>query len=117
MIRAIFFYLLLLAVVKPAYSQLNSYDSILVKSDWRTFRVHLPKGYTGSKFYPLLLGLHGGGGSSLQFALSSELSTKADSAGFIVVYPDGKKNPFHLCIHPRSIASFRSGQPLMNVRL
>lgn len=75
------------------YAQSNSYDSIRVGSDWRTFRLHLPKGYTPNQTYALVLGLHGGGGSALQFALSTELTSKSDSAGFIVVFPEGKKNP------------------------
>lgn len=93
MIKRLLFLLLVIAAIKPMVAQTNSYDSILVNSDWRTFRVHLPKGYTASKTYPLVLALHGGGGSAAQFALSSELTVKADSAGFIVVFPEGKKNP------------------------
>lgn len=89
------FFLLLLSflAVKNSPSQTNSYDSIQVDSDWRTFRIHLPKGYAPNRTYALVLGLHGGGGSALQFALSSELPGKADSAGFIAVFPEGKKNP------------------------
>ncbi len=55
----------------------------------RTYRLHIPPSYDGSQAVPLVVGLHGGGGSGRQFERSSEFSAKADEAGFIVVYPDG----------------------------
>jgi polyhydroxybutyrate depolymerase len=60
----------------------------------RTYRVHLPTSYydTDNKL-PLVLGLHGGGGSGEQFETQTELSSKSDAAGFIIVYPDGLTNP------------------------
>jgi polyhydroxybutyrate depolymerase len=53
---------------------------------------HLPKGYDVSKKYPLVLAFHGGsplGYQSIQY--QSRLSEKSDTAGFIVVYPEGVK--------------------------
>jgi polyhydroxybutyrate depolymerase len=57
---------------------------------------HLPTGYNPSIQYPLVLCFHGGqnGAQSSQLgwqaiAFMSKLSQKADSAGFIVVYPEG----------------------------
>jgi polyhydroxybutyrate depolymerase len=72
----------------------NIYDSIYVDTMWRTYMTHLPDGYDNAAQYPLVLAFHGGqaGNASLGwFALAyqSELSQKADSAGFIVVYPEG----------------------------
>ena len=84
---------LLLLIQTMVTTAQTSYDSILIKNDWRTFLLHLPKAYNNSHTYPLVIGLHGGGGKALQFAYTSELSEKADSAGFIIVYPEGKKNP------------------------
>lgn len=93
MIKRIPLLLIAFLIAQIAFPQSNSYDSIRVGSDWRTFRLHLPKGYTSNQRYALVLGLHGGGGSALQFALSTELISKSDSAGFIVAFPEGKKNP------------------------
>jgi polyhydroxybutyrate depolymerase len=60
----------------------------------RSYRVHLPTAYyDGENSFPLVLALHGGGGSGEQFETQSGLSDKASSAGFIVVYPDGLPNP------------------------
>ena len=73
----------------------NIYDSMYVGNRWRTFMTHLPTGYNSNTIYPLILGFHGGqqAATSAQgwsvFAYQSKLSEKSDSAGFIVVYPEG----------------------------
>lgn len=74
----------------------NIYDSIFVGNRWRTYMLHLPIGYNPSNQYSLLFCFHGGqsGASSSQLgwqavAYMSNLTAKADSAGFIVVYPEG----------------------------
>jgi polyhydroxybutyrate depolymerase len=60
----------------------------------RTFRVHLPSGYyEATNNLPLVLALHGGGGSAEQFEAQSELNEKSDTENFIVVYPEGRENP------------------------
>jgi polyhydroxybutyrate depolymerase len=60
----------------------------------RTYRVHLPSNYyTNKNKVPLVLGLHGGGGSGEQFETQTDLDTKADAEGFVIVYPDGIVNP------------------------
>ena len=74
----------------------NVYDSIFVNGSWRYYMAHLPTGYTSNNNYPLVLGFHGGqqaATSSLgwsAFAYQSRLSEKADSEGFIMVYPEGR---------------------------
>lgn len=68
------------------------YDSIYVDGRWRTYLTHLPQSYNPAVNYPLVLAFHGGGPlgyQSIQF--QSRLSQKSDSAGFIVVYPEGVK--------------------------
>jgi polyhydroxybutyrate depolymerase len=83
---------LLMLLNSAAICQTNTYDSIFAGGRWRTFLTHLPTGYNTSAKYPLVLAFHGGspiGYQSIQ--LQSKLSQKADSAGFIVVYPEGVK--------------------------
>ena len=83
---------LLIIVSNFAFGQTNVYDSISFGGRWRTFMTHFPTGYTISKKYPLVLAFHGGsplGYQSIQY--QSRLSEKSDSAGFIVVYPEGVK--------------------------
>lgn len=55
----------------------------------RTYLLHLPPAYDGSAPFPLVIAMHGGFGSALNLQRTSELSEKADAAGFIVVYPEG----------------------------
>ena len=57
----------------------------------RTYWLNLPPGFDKGNDYPLVIALHGGGGSGQQFETSSKLTEKADAEKFIVVYPDGVK--------------------------
>ena len=69
-------------------------DTLRHDGQTRIYWVHVPPAYkkNGSSL-PLLIALHGGGGSGQQFESQSKLSDKADQEGFIVVYPDGMQNP------------------------
>lgn len=91
--KKIFFSISLVLIMQNfLFCQTNTYDSIFVGGRWRTFLTHLPTGYNTSTKYPLVLAFHGGsplGYQSIQ--LQSKLSQKADSSGFIVVYPEGVK--------------------------
>jgi polyhydroxybutyrate depolymerase len=55
----------------------------------RTFIVHVPPSYDGSKPYPLVFVLHGLGGSAQGMVNITRFSEKADSEGFIVAYLQG----------------------------
>jgi polyhydroxybutyrate depolymerase len=57
----------------------------------RSYRIHIPPSYDKARLFPLLIALHGGGGTGkkmekLTFEGFNKLS---DREGFIVVYPDG----------------------------
>ena len=90
--KLIFQFAFSFVLINFAFGQTNVYDSISFGGRWRTYMTHLPTGYTVSKKYPLILAFHGGsplGYQSIQY--QSRLSEKSDSAGFIVVYPEGVK--------------------------
>lgn len=55
----------------------------------RRYEIHVPPSYIKNKPYPVVLNLHGGGGRAGSARMQSRMDAKADSAGFIVVYPDG----------------------------
>src|SRR5688500_8090032 len=56
----------------------------------RTFRVNRPGGDRGGAPLPLVLMLHGGGGSGEQLQTqSARMDPIAEREGFITVYPDG----------------------------
>lgn len=52
----------------------------------RSYDIDLPERSRGA---PLILALHGGGGSAGQFARSSGLSRPANRLGYAVIYPEG----------------------------
>lgn len=52
----------------------------------RVYRIDLPANPQGA---PIILALHGGGGSAEQFARSSGLSRPANRQGYAVIYPEG----------------------------
>lgn len=65
--------------------------SIEVGGLTRTYNVHLPTRYDGSKSFPLILAFHLGYMQGRGMDRLTHLSETADQEGFIVVYPDGYK--------------------------
>lgn len=57
----------------------------------RDYQIYLPKGYNSSKKYPLIFGLHGGGGRAEQFNKMSASNYFADQYQVVMVYPQGLK--------------------------
>jgi polyhydroxybutyrate depolymerase len=55
----------------------------------RSYLVHVPKSYDGSKPVPVVLAFHGALTNGKVMERFSGLSEKADEAGFVVVYPNG----------------------------
>ncbi len=64
---------------------------IVVMGQERLFMVHMPPGHRPGQPLPMVLAFHGGGGSMELQADDSRygLISKADSAGFIAVFPNG----------------------------
>jgi polyhydroxybutyrate depolymerase len=63
--------------------------SVTVDGVDRSYRLHVPPGLDSGSAVPLLVALHGGGGSGGQFASASGFDAVADREGFVVVYPNG----------------------------
>ena len=59
----------------------------------REYFVHVPRSYDGTKAVPLVISMHGGGGSPVQQRDLSRWIDLAEERGFIVVYPAGRKGP------------------------
>jgi polyhydroxybutyrate depolymerase len=82
--------LLAMAITQP--DKLGSGDhsrSLMVGDLKRTYLVHVPKSYNGSKAAPVVLVYHGGGSNAEQMVKFCGLNETADKAGFITVYPSG----------------------------
>jgi polyhydroxybutyrate depolymerase len=63
--------------------------SLPVGKRTRTYVLHIPRSYDGSKPFPVVLAFHGGASNAEQMVDFCGLNEKADQAGFLVVYPNG----------------------------
>ncbi len=83
---------LLALLLTPVLGQFDPGDhtrSIKVGSLTRSYIVHVPPSYDGTKPFPVVLAFHGGGSNAEQMIRFSGLNDKADEAGFLTVYPNG----------------------------
>jgi polyhydroxybutyrate depolymerase len=55
----------------------------------RTYRIYVPQSYTPDEATPLVVMLHGAGGTGLHMSYMTGMSRLADENGFVVAYPDG----------------------------
>jgi polyhydroxybutyrate depolymerase len=61
----------------------------------RTYIIHIPTGYDGSKPTPVVLALHGYALGAKQMLDYTKLGALGDERGFVVVAPDGAGTPPH----------------------
>jgi len=80
--------IMLLAAYSKAQTFSFDHDSVS-----RTYIVHLPPSYSDSNFYPLVINMHGYTSNATDQQFYSEMDPVADTANFIVVYPNGVGNP------------------------
>jgi polyhydroxybutyrate depolymerase len=80
------------ALFAMAAAQASEQRSMEFAGQPRTYRVHVPPGYDGSKPVALVLGFHGGGGTSQTAERTLGFDALADRHGFIAVYPQGLEN-------------------------
>jgi polyhydroxybutyrate depolymerase len=82
-------FMLLLAPVVGQLEPGAHTQTVEVGSLTRSYVVHIPPCYDGSKPLPVVLIFHGGGSNAEQMVRFCGLNEKADKAGFIAVYPSG----------------------------
>lgn len=81
------FFAALFSMVSLAQS--NVIDSILHQTNQRKFTVHKPTGYTKATPVPLVLMLHGGGGTMANAQGFTNLNAVSNTNGFLIAYPEG----------------------------
>lgn len=59
------------------------------EDDQRDVILHIPPSYDGNSLFPLVIVLHGGGGSAEQIHGQINMDASADHYGFVVAYPNG----------------------------
>jgi polyhydroxybutyrate depolymerase len=92
--------ILLLILSNHVFSQLNN-KNIVVGIEIRDYVEYIPQNYQNSEGAPLIIILHGIGGSASDYATYG-LSPIADTARFISVYLQGKENAFPFAPGPQT---------------
>jgi polyhydroxybutyrate depolymerase len=93
-------FLLLIGLLQwPAKAQ-TTVESLLHGGVQRSYRLHLPPNYTGATAVPLVFNLHGYTSNALQQEFYSGMNAIADTAGFILVFPDGLNNSWNSGFQP-----------------
>ena len=73
---------------QPFTSQTIDYDGLT-----REYSIYVPASYDGTTNFPLLFNLHGGGGTNSTWQVTSDMRSIADTADFILVYPQARPDP------------------------
>ncbi len=91
--KKIYFFLLFILIYSYSEAQTFSftYDGLL-----RTYVVYTPTDYNPEISYPLVFNLHGLGSNALEQEYYSGFDFVADTAGIIMVYPNGVDNEWNI---------------------
>jgi|CXWL01.1.fsa_nt_gi polyhydroxybutyrate depolymerase len=96
--------------------------AIVVKGMERTYVVHIPAGYRPQTSAPVVIMLHGGGGTAKAAMWETEWTAKADKEGFLAVFPNAMARdpaqPSHFSANPQlwndGSERFYSGQAIVD---
>lgn len=83
-----------------AFAQLTVVDSFLHGGIYRSYRLYVPAGYNANNGHSLIINMHGLGSNSVEQQLYTNFMPIADTAQFLMVYPQGTSSngtPFWGC--------------------
>ena len=81
------------ALTTSGYSQTFISQTIQHDGLTREYSIYVPASYDGITNFPLLFNLHGGGGTNSAWQVTSDMRPIADTADFILVYPQARPDP------------------------
>ena len=81
------------AMISSGYSQTFISQTIQNDGLTREYSIYVPESYDGTTNFPLLFNLHGGGGTNSDWQAASDMRPIADTADFILVYPQARPDP------------------------
>jgi len=86
---------LLIFITCLSASSAQGYISGTIENDGltREYSIYVPASYDGTTNFPLLFNLHGGGGTNSVWQAASDMRPIADTADFILVYPQARPDP------------------------
>ena len=74
------------------HAQTTVVDSIMSGGIYRNYRLYVPAIYSGATARPLIINMHGYTSNALQQQFYSNFGPIADTANFLMVFPNGTKN-------------------------
>ncbi len=90
------FITMLLLLANGLSGQNNITGTIMHDGLLRDYRLHFPPGFSTNKPAPLVFNLHGYTSNAAQQELYSGMNAVADTAGFVVCYPNGIANAWNV---------------------
>ena len=92
-IKGILSLLVFITCINASIAQ--GYISATIEHDGltREYNIYVPASYDGTTSFPLLFNLHGGGGTNSVWQSTSDMRPIADTADFILVYPQARPDP------------------------
>lgn len=72
----------------------NSERKIKIGSDDRSYWLHIPSSYEGTRPVPLIFDFHANGGNGFAQSLTSPYPAKTDGDGAVVAFPSGLNGPW-----------------------
>ena len=91
--KILIFILATTALFNSGYSQTFISQTIQHDGLTREYSIYVPASYDGTTNFPLLFNLHGGGGTNSAWQAASDMRPIADTADFILVYPQARPDP------------------------
>ena len=85
--------LLLIITINLSFAQGYISETIQYDGLTREYNIYIPASYDGTTSFPLLFNFHGGGLDIASQIAIADMSPIADTANFIVVYPQARPDP------------------------
>lgn len=92
------------------------YDSMPVAGYTRSYVLNLPPNYNDSSNFSLVIALHGLGSSGSQMGRDYKLTNKSNSAGFVIVYPEGVRSDGRLGIRTWNVGTCCDCEAIWDIR-
>jgi polyhydroxybutyrate depolymerase len=92
-IKKIFSILMFMVFFSPCAAQEYSNQTLQYDGLTREYNIYVPASYDGTTSFPLLFNFHGGGDVIASQIAIADMSPIADTANFIVVYPQARQDP------------------------
>ena len=85
--------LIFITTLNVSYAQGYISETLQYDGLTREYSIYVPASYDGTTSFPLLFNFHGGGGVIANQIAIADMSPIADTANFIVVYPQARQDP------------------------